>query len=143
MTPIEKNIIVVDEKGNKYEATYPKRAKGLVKNGRARFIDEHTICLACPLNTETEDNFMSENKVTTETATTHKYTIEYILEQIEKIAADTAYLLDAIKECSNPDCAAIFGDTRAMALGNIVESREKRNQKLISFYEKVYNDLKA
>ena len=48
MTPIEKNIRVVDEQGNEYEATYPKRAKGLVKNGRARFVDENTICLACP-----------------------------------------------------------------------------------------------
>ena len=51
MTPIEKNIRVVDEQGNEYEATYPKRAKGLVKNGRARFIDENTICLACPPDT--------------------------------------------------------------------------------------------
>ena len=48
MTPIEKNIRVVDEQGNEYEATYPQRAKGLVKNGRARFINENTICLACP-----------------------------------------------------------------------------------------------
>lgn len=31
-----KNIIVIDEQGRVYEATYPKRAKGLVKNGRAR-----------------------------------------------------------------------------------------------------------
>ena len=35
--PIEKNVIVVDEQGNEYEATYPKRAKGLVKSGRARY----------------------------------------------------------------------------------------------------------
>jgi hypothetical protein len=39
------NVIVVDEQGNEYRATYPKRAKGLVKNGRARFIDENKICL--------------------------------------------------------------------------------------------------
>ncbi len=62
MIPIEKNIVVVDEQGNEYEATYPKRAKGLVKNGRARFIDENTICLACPPNIELEDKTMSENK---------------------------------------------------------------------------------
>ena len=31
--PIQKNITVIDEQGNIYEATYPKRAKGLVKNG--------------------------------------------------------------------------------------------------------------
>jgi hypothetical protein len=38
-------VIVVDERGNEYEATYPKRAKGLVKKGRARFISEDKICL--------------------------------------------------------------------------------------------------
>ena len=60
---MEKNIFVVDEQGNQYEATYPKRAKGLVKNGRARFVDEHTICLACPPNDDNlEDRKMSENK---------------------------------------------------------------------------------
>ena len=60
-TPIEKNVIVVDEQGNEYEATYPKRAKGLVKNGRARFVAENKICLACPPNENLEDNKMSEN----------------------------------------------------------------------------------
>ena len=45
-----------------YEATYPKRAQGLVKKGRARFIDENTICLACPPNEYLEDIKMSENK---------------------------------------------------------------------------------
>ena len=58
MTPIEKNIIVVDEQGNTLEATYPKRAKGLVKKGRARFISENVICLACPPE-NLEDNAMS------------------------------------------------------------------------------------
>ena len=56
MIPITKNIRVFDEHGTEYEATYPKRAKGLVKNGRARFIDEHAICLACPPNLYLEDN---------------------------------------------------------------------------------------
>ena len=57
-----KNVTVVDEQGNEYGATYPKRAKGLVKNGRARFVDENKICLACPPNEYLEDNEMSENK---------------------------------------------------------------------------------
>jgi len=57
--PITKNIRVIDAAGNKYEATYPKRAKGLVKNGRARFIDEHTLCLACPPNNNLEDKSMN------------------------------------------------------------------------------------
>ena len=92
MIPIEKNIVVVDEQGNEYEATYPKRAKGLVKNGRARFINENTICLACPPNVELEDKIMSENtvnvnvEVPTEIDTSvSKHNIPYVLEQIEKL----------------------------------------------------------
>jgi hypothetical protein len=45
-----------------HEATYPKRAKGLVKQGRARFIDESTICLlngTCPANNPLEDKPMN------------------------------------------------------------------------------------
>lgn len=55
-----KNIAVIDEQGIKYEATYLKRAKGLVKSGRARFVDEKTICLARPPD-KSEDKTMSEN----------------------------------------------------------------------------------
>ncbi len=61
MIPIEKNVIVVDEQGNILEATYPKRAKGLVKKGRARFIKESMICLACPSD-KTEENEMSDTQ---------------------------------------------------------------------------------
>lgn len=55
-----KNVAVIDEQGNRYEATYPKRAKGLVKSGRARFVDENTICLARPPY-KSEDKTMTEN----------------------------------------------------------------------------------
>ncbi|MCR4927121.1 MAG: hypothetical protein K5927_04005 [Lachnospiraceae bacterium] len=40
-----KNIIVTDENGNIIGSTYPKRAKGLVTKGRARLVDERTICM--------------------------------------------------------------------------------------------------
>ena len=48
MIPIAKNVIVTDEAGNFYEPTYPKRAQGLIKNGRARAIGENKICLTNP-----------------------------------------------------------------------------------------------
>lgn len=82
---------------------------------------------------------MSENTAKPETMVTRKYTVEYVLEQIEKITADTSYLLEAIKECSNP----AGGEGCAMGLGNMVEHREKTNRQLIAFYEKVYSDLTA
>lgn len=61
MIPIEKNIVVIDDNNNKYNPTYLRRAKGLVKNGRARWINNNTISLACPLYIETEDQLM-QNK---------------------------------------------------------------------------------
>lgn len=64
MVPIEKNILVVDEQGNEYEATWPKRARGLVKNGRARFLSENKICLARPPEIDMEDNEMTDSILT-------------------------------------------------------------------------------
>ena len=154
MIPIEKNIIVVDEQGNEYEATYPKRAKGLVKNGRARFIDENTICLACPPDTKLEDKIMSENKnvIVEATAKTpieepQKLTINYVLEQIEKIQNQTDHIGMALAalgnmvpktNCTTPDVA---GAEQAEAIAEVVESREATNQKLIALYGKMYDDL--
>lgn len=46
-----KNITVTDENGNITGSTYPKRASGLIKKGRARWINAETICL-CAQNTE-------------------------------------------------------------------------------------------
>lgn len=150
MKPIEKNIIVIDEQGNEYEATYPKRAKGLVKNGRARFIDENTICLACPPNDRLEDNIMSENEeminVQEETVVEAKnYNIDYVLQQIEKIASQTDYLNEAITQLSKVN-SGVPGDIGAQGVSNslsqIIMCRETTNQRLIAFYEKMYDDLK-
>ena len=147
MIPIAKNIIVVDEQGNYYEATYPKRAKGLVKNGRARFIDENTICLACPPY-DMEDNNMSNNteNMAMETKPTEKLTMDYVLGQIEKIATETEYLHNAISELSKTNSCGpgdVGTQEKAHALGEIVTSREHTNQRLLSLYEKMYDDLKA
>ena len=172
MIPIEKNIFVVDEQGNEYEATYPKRAKGLVKNGRARFIDENTICLACPPNVELEDKIMSENKkvdsinnntpnnsgtstgvadamanLLTPTAEQHseKLTIDYILGKLEEISLGQAFATDAILELGKMKSGGpgdVGTQEQAKAVGEIIKAREATNQKLIAFYEKMYDDLK-
>lgn len=134
-TPIAKNIIVVDEQGNEYEATYPKRAKGLVKAGRARFVDENKICLACPPS-ELEDNDMSEEKLS----------MNYVLEQMEKIMAETEYLHKTIEAIRSIDPASgpgdITGQAKAEALATVVKCRETTNQKMLAMYEKMYDDLK-
>ena len=155
MTPIEKNIIVVDENGKEYEATYPKRAKGLVKNGRARFINENTICLACPPKNELEDNNMSDNKAQNNQTKPQtpaipekptKFTIDYILTMLENITKDQAHLNAALEKLSKLESKGP-GDVGtadlADAIAHVVDSREETNRKLIAFYEKMYDDLKA
>ena len=41
-----KNVTVTDETGKNIGTTYPKRARGLVKNGRALYVDDCTIRLS-------------------------------------------------------------------------------------------------
>lgn len=47
---MEKNVIVTDEFGTQIGVTYPRRAKGLVKKGRAVYVNDFTIRLSthCP-----------------------------------------------------------------------------------------------
>lgn len=143
MTPIEKNIAVVDELGNEYEPTYPKRAKGLVKHGRARFLSEDRICLACPPDIHLEEHNMSDTPKTT-TKSKEKLTINYVLNQIEHIVKDTEYLHNAIAQFDLlnrvcPDDGALH--EMAKAIGDIVRCRETTNQQALKLYEKMYDDL--
>lgn len=158
-TPMIKNIIVVDEHGKKYGTTYPKRAKGLVKQGRARFIAKNTLCLACPPDQNLEDKDMLEQTMDNmETTNTEIYaaqentgenevkesrvSIEYCLEQIEQIAHQTDYLnqvLAELRELENNELCS----HKAAALSDVIKSRETTNQQMLRFYEKMYDDLKT
>ena len=158
MIPIEKNIHVVDDQNNQYESTYLKRAKGLVKKGRAYFVDETTICLTSPLLNKTEELNMSENIESIEahqgclnSKTNAKYSIDYILEQIEKIAAQTEYLtraFDALITIKDEfigehiTMPPLTGQAQAQAIGDAVKSRESTNQQILKLYEKMYEELR-
>ena len=149
MTPIEKNILVVDEQGNAYEATYPKRAKGLVKNGRARFISENTICLACPPKEYLEDNKMSENK---------KLTAREIFEEIKNLQIqltenrfDSIHRLDDALTTVLSENQFESDEARIEAINQVkgvftlreatYQQREENIKKLLEIYQKMYEDL--
>ena len=154
MIPIQKNIIVVDEQGNSYEATYPKRAKGLVKNKRARFISEDTICLACP--PEIMEEYMSDtksdlsiekisktvnNSKEDKAVQSDKFSMDYVLEQIEKIASHTEHLgqvigaIGGLERSENLDASQLMGlEAKIDALKDVVKCRETTNQQLLRFY---------
>ena len=61
---MEKNVIVTDVNGRIIGATFPKRAKGLVKNGRAEYAGDHCIRLkfthAPTVDKNTEESKMSK-----------------------------------------------------------------------------------
>ena len=146
MTPIAKNIFVIDEQGNQYEATYPKRAQGLVKSGRARFVNETTICLACPPNNILEDNNMNENINKIDgTNKPLELTMDYVLNRIDYIMKDASHVHGAIEALRNMDINA-SGDgsdcARGEAISIAVQSRETTNQQLLKLLEKMYDDLK-
>ena len=149
----QKTVRVLDEAGNEYEATYPKRAKGLVKHGRARFTDESqtAIILTCPPNQNLilEDPIMTEQINYTEAAentATEAYTYEYALKQLEHITNQTDHIHLAISELGRLENegtpAGGSADSVAKSIADVVRCRETTAQKLIDFYAKMYEDLK-
>ncbi len=137
-----KNVTVIDAQGTKYEATYPKRAKGLVRNGRARFVNETTICLAYPPS-YTEGKRMNDNGNSNEileeiTGNGKNVSMAYIMEKIDQILADSQYIKDAIAQFKMSDGKA---EGAWIGLGNMAESREKTNQALIRLLEKMLDQL--
>ncbi len=165
--PIEKNISVVDEQGNEYEATYPRRAKGLVKSGRARFISENRICLASPPAKLSEVNKMENinntantQEVKEETAivkeapaaenqTSSKYTLDYALQQLEMVREDEkAFSADILKRIcevtvnSNEFAGDIGAQSKGMALEALANQHGQTSRKLIDFYLGMVNELK-
>lgn len=148
-----KTVRVLDEAGHEYEATYMKRAKGLVKHGRARFADDSqtVIILACPPNQNMilEDNTMNEqnnNIEVTENTVAEAYTYEYALKQIELLTNQVDHIHLAISELGHleNEGTPCGGSAKSVAEGiaDVVRCRETTAQKLIDFYAKMYEDLK-
>lgn len=162
---MKKNIAVIDESGTIYSATYPKRAKGLVKQGRARFVDDNTLRLARPPKGKTEDVVMNQNEsdqtikdatripipAANPAKTAAKSDIvpfrQLILDRIDAIARDNEHIrnafdqLSAIPPGSSP--GDIAGQAKAATVGKIVTEREATNRELLRFYIKLYEDSAA
>ena len=142
----QKTVRVTDEAGNQYEATYPKRARGLVKHGRARFTDESQteIMLTCPPNqimiledktmTEQMNNTQvteNETVVATENTATEKnvpqLTAKEIFDQIavlqRQIVESSYNALYRLTDATNGICGdGCFESDDANAKGEAIES---------------------
>ena len=144
-TPMKKNVVVVDEFGHEYEATYPKRAKGLVKSGRARFVDANRICLLRPPEQNLEDKHMEQS--------TSVLTAKEIFDQIVKLQDDlrnireTTELIQTIRDTNqyngndSVELDPQVVTAKIDALVDVFESREGTYQQMLSVYEKMYDDV--
>jgi hypothetical protein len=150
-----KNVIVVDEFGIDYGTTYQKRAKGLVKSGRARFTEDNRICLTrppekfeglfenSPTTSNSEDKLVENtNNIKANPAATDgenfKITTAEILARIDKIIEDKTHINDAFAALKGSGAAQ--QSATGMAIGTIVEEREKTNQRMLDLLEKLYDN---
>ena len=73
-------------------------------------------------------------------------TVGYILSQIEKIQQDNEHIFKALVNLENlvinDGVGDIANQARCEAIRDVAVHREATNQKLIAFYEKLYDDIK-
>lgn len=119
-----KMIKVIDSFGNLLQETYEKRARGLVKKGRAYFIDVHTICLIRQMKEKTMDTL----------------TIQDIMDRLDTITKDKEHIKEAmlLMERIPNDIDAEAVKARSEAISKIVEEREETNRKIVAFLETMY-----
>lgn len=136
-----KCIYVMDEQGNSYEMTYRRRAKGLVKKGRARFVGENTICLVQPPQCEEETQMLDTEKQTAPL----NLTAAEIFEELKKIREDTGHIALAMEKLEKVPTGSAAEEAvcleKVAAIEKIATAREETNQALIRLYEKMYDDV--
>ena len=161
----QKTVRVTDEAGGEYEATYPKRARGLVKHGRARFTDESqtAIILTCPpdQNMILEDNTMNEqinnieNTEVTETDAIESAPVLTAREVFDQIVAlqnlisnEHTNPLHSLSSAIGSICSDTTWESDQLKCGavNAVSTpyrmREETYQQMLALYRQMYNDLK-
>ena len=136
MTPIEKNIIVVDEQGNELHRTYARRAKGLVKKGRAHFVGDDTICLTDPSGLHEEEECMNTDLTVRE--------IFNRITQLHDQLASNEMSLDKLRHSLDSALCYEVEETAEIVenVTNVFIHREQTLRSPLDMYIVMYNDLK-
>jgi len=121
-----KNILVVDLQGKECGVTYPKRAKGLVKKGRARFVNECTICLTRPPH-QTEDEKMDDQDRSQDRSRDDR-SVE--ASQVDTLTAEQAERNQAAQDST-------LDEVRARLIPNQIGTRAQQTSKLDETMERL------
>lgn len=145
MTPMAKNITVIGENGNILYSTYPKRAEGLVKKGRARRISGTAIRLCALPDAKKEEKTVNiyelfDNQLSkmqeqlrddqSDNAAKVRTEILKTLESLKK-QEQTDRVTDIIKEQLDALRASLESDTAP----ENAAAREATRQKILSVLE--------
>ena len=119
-----KRIEVVDACGVFMHNTYERRARGLVKKGRAQFLTASKICLR-PLPEKLEDWMMEPIQK------------EEVLNRIDQILHQTEHLQQAFSAIEKipQDLDEHTCELRTRAIYEIVEAREKTNREVLALLQ--------
>ena len=88
-------------------------------------------------------NAVKTTEANAETSTEANVSLEYILQQMEKIRADNSATQDAFKMLREIDIDADGSHAAADSIGKIAKAREQTNHKLLEMYEKMYEDIRS
>lgn len=136
---MEKNVTVIDEDGNVIGTTYAKRANGLIKKGRARRVDDDTVCLARQPNGNTEDVIMNNNS---QEKLSPKEIFRQLVSLQKQLTGDAMQkaLTDAVCAVACDESAEGGHDQMVSDVTDVFKSREDNIMKLLTIYEKMYAD---
>jgi len=120
-----------------------------VKNGRARFVGENKICLACPPDKILEENDMTDN-INKNQIFNQIAELQKRLESIEKILFNFQCVNDS-QSCAEPedgepiplDYLPDVAMEKIRAMREIVLERERTINKMLDFYLELYQGEEA
>jgi len=124
-----------------------KRAKGLVKHGRAVFVHATKIRLIDSPHLDMEGTSVTDQNLesTIVENTEPRMTEIYFLKKIDEISKDNVLVHDALNKLGLMQSTGsndVAGLGIAEAIGNIVTSHEQTNQKILDFYMKLFEDCR-
>lgn len=119
-----KNVAVFDDAGVFYGKTFDKRARGLVKKGRARRMSDTAIQLTCPPDILAEDNEMEDAR----------NIVDDIMARIDAIIAQNDYIEKIVSSMQDCDVS----DQKAAMMMQTVSERERTNINIIELLKTMY-----